>query len=306
MKIVGTLSLITVILSLIPTQSILAGDKTKSATLDCARGSLASEIDKLDRSVANVLEFTGDCVEDIVIEGHRNLTLRGVNGASVTATVFDPADENGSTTALMISRSDVTVESVTINGGRQGVQCDNRSVCILRDVDILRGFGGLAAQSQSAVDVYGSSEISGTGSGFAGIGVYGASAVNIRPHWVDGYVEGEPGYRVSGFLVGVVAQDGSFFRSDNLEVTGNAWKGMWIRRGTTAKIYSDDSLPGVQSNGWRGVEVTLNSTAHLITPISGHAEDFALGELSSAQVQDALIDGAILCYDDTARSNVCQ
>lgn len=297
--------LITAVLSLTLALSIHAGNKTKSSRIDCATGSLASAISKLDRSTSNVIEFTGDCVEDIVVEGHRDLKLIGTNAASITATVYDIDDQFGSTVALSVSRSNITVESVTLNGGAFAAKCDNRSVCVFRDVAMLRGFEALAVQSQSAVDIYGSLAITGNGVGFTGIGIYGASAVNIRPHWLEGYDPDELGYTLSGYYWGVLVQDGSFFRSDNLVVTGNADIGVKVQRGATAKLLSGSALPGIHGNGGWGVNIMNNSAAQVITPISGNGgADLAIGALSSVQ---ARIDSSTIvdCYDDTARSNAC-
>lgn len=287
------------------TSTAFAATKEKTSVVDCSRTSLAAEINKLDKTSFNVLEFSGDCIEDITVQGHKNLTLRGVGVASITATAFDPNDAFASTTALSVSRSEITIESATINGGYLGVECTDRSVCVLRDVNILRGFEALAVQSQSAADVYGNISIVGAG-GFAGIGVYGASAVNIKPNWANGYDPTEAGPTVSGFGNGVVVQDGSFFRSDNAEISGNSGRGMLVRRGAIVKVFGDSTLPGVTNNGWRGIEVTDNSAAQIVTPISGNGgEAFVLGVLSSARVAAIEIEGDIVCTDDTSRSDAC-
>lgn len=312
MKVKTVRLLILSLTSLALSTSVNAAEKSKSTTLTCPGDSLAAAISKLDRTISNTLEFSGDCIEDIRIEGHRELTLIGLDGATITATAYveNEYDEGGyitfngepfSTDPLSISRSKVIVESVTINGGKSAALCDNRSDCVFRNVTMVGGHNGLAAQSQSSVDVIGSSSI--TDSVNIGIGVYGNSSVNIRPTWADGYVEDEAGYTVSGHgFTGALVQDGSFFRSDNATFTGNFF-GVYVRRGAIAKLIADpSSLAGINEN-IIDARIQDNSTAQVSTPIGTTLQ---LGALSSAQVNTDLIPGGVTCRDDTARATSFQ
>ena len=307
MKPIKIFILANALLLLMPTLSAQAGDKTKTGSLDCGSGSLAAQIAKLDTSISNILEFTGDCVEDIVIKGHRDLTLIGLNGASITATVTDELDGNP-TTALSIFRSNFTIESVTLYSGNTGAVCNDRSSCVFRDVEVIGGWNGLAVQSQSSADLIGSSSISGSSS--IGLGVFGASSLNVRPHWSAGYDPGEEGYEISGHgWAGVLVQDGSFFRSDNATIELNG-SGVIIRRGAIAKLYGGYVLPGINNNG-TGVDIYSNSTVDIDTSIRDNANlGLGVGALTSVRVQmgNGQFSGNgqdIDCYDDTARGNVC-
>lgn len=297
MKLSKSLMSLIITLSLTPAISIYAGDKIKTASLDCTSISLGAEIAKLDRSVANVLEFTGNCNEDIVVVGHRDLTLRGLDGASITAT-------NEAAVALFISRSTITVESTTLYGGSGSASCTDRSDCVFIDVSMFGGDGVLGVQSQSSADLIGSGTISGGSS--IGVGVYGASNVNIRPTWAAGYDSEEAGYAISdNGWTGAVVQDGSFFRSDNTSYTNNGTNGLLIRRGATAKVFSGYSLPGITGNQV-GIDIYSNSTAEINVPINGNDYGLAIGALSSVKANKAPIadNGTnIECYEQPAVLN---
>lgn len=57
-----------------------------------------------------------------------------------------------------------------------------------------------------------------------GIGVYGASNINMGPNWLSGFDPAEPGPSISGHgFAGASVQDGSFFRSDNVSFTNKPW-----------------------------------------------------------------------------------
>ena len=122
---------------------VLPAFSIQAATLSvkCDKKSLATTIEKLNKSESNTINITGDCNEDIVISGHKDLTLIGHDGASITATLFDdtPGGAENSTQALNVETSNVKFQNLTINGGGSAVGCI-RSVCEFRDVTIPRGW----------------------------------------------------------------------------------------------------------------------------------------------------------------------
>jgi len=74
------------------------------------------------RSTINV---SGACHENILIQNMDELTLNGVNGASIT----DAA--NGAADVVDVDHSSVTLSGLTINGGYDGVACYYGSYCHL-------------------------------------------------------------------------------------------------------------------------------------------------------------------------------
>jgi hypothetical protein len=172
---------------------------------------------------------------------------------------------------LVVSdESRVTVETLTISGGfAQNITCVGRSRCVLRNVTVEGGGGGIGVQDQSAADILGASVIrNSTG---AGVGVYGASAVNIRPEpWITGQ---EVGPVISGHAgQGAWVQDGSFLRSDNTTFSGNGI-GIVAQRNAVLKIYSSasqSSIGGVINNTGDGIIAKWSATASVSVPISGN------------------------------------
>ena len=167
-----------------------AADKAKTKTIDCSTDSLEAEIAKLDPSVANVVEFTGDCVGPVTIQGQADLTLIGVDGASISG-VYAPGDTLSSVTALDVLDSRVTLQNATVNSGLYGLFCTDRSTCTLRDVVVQGGHYGVAAQDQSAMEILGATQILDHENW--GVSAFGASSVNMRPNWEAGFDPAEPG-----------------------------------------------------------------------------------------------------------------
>jgi hypothetical protein len=260
--------------------SLQAGD----TSVKCDKKSLADTIAKLDKSVPNTVIITGDCNEDIVISGYKDLTLNGLGGASISATVFNPADFGASTTALSVENSNVTLRNLTINGGRDAVSCFSRSVCTLHDVTIPSGWGGAGAQEQSTLNIYGSSSI--TGLLGTAVGVFGASRVNMSPAaWGSGWDPADAGPVLSGNDLGLHVQDGSFFRSDNVSITHNA-TGIFAQRNAMLKIFSrpEAGLPGLSFNTYEGIFMQLGVALQIGLPITDNGGDgIWIGALSSAQ-----------------------
>jgi hypothetical protein len=266
------------------------------AEVDCNVGTLQSAIDKLDKSTANTLDILGNCTEDVVVAGYVDLTLIGMEGASLTATVFDDtpwSEENPdaagrqySTVALLVETSNVTIHNLIINGGSAAAGCIHRSTCEFRDVTIPRGWDGVYATDHSQLYIFGSSMITTNGLG-RGVAAFNSSHIIIGPDTIYRFNHAEDaGPVITGNSVGVQVQDGSFFRSDNVTITDNHW-GIYAQRNATLKVYNQaPEVLGVSNNTDIGIFVDLSSTAHIGVPINDNGGDgIQVGPLSS--VQDA-------------------
>lgn len=303
---------LSLIISTAPTQ---AGDKPKTSVVDCTSKSLAAEIEKLDRSAANVLEFTGDCAEPITISGHRDLTLIGVDGGSISG-IYVAGDSLSSVTTLEVRDSRVTVQDAVINSGNYGLLCTERSTCILRDVTVQGGHDGVAGQDQSAISILGSSQV--IDSENLGVAAFGASSINVRPNWDSGLDGAEAGPVVSGHSTGVWVQDGSFFRSDNATISGNTF-GVQAQRDAVIKMFvsydfvnGEYAVPGagVNDNAGYGIQVHRNSSAQIGLPVTNNGgAGIRLGALSYLQNAGLYFEGNggdnVSCEDVTAVSNFC-
>jgi hypothetical protein len=269
----------------LPAVSAHAGN----VSVDCSKKSLATEIGKLTTVATNTVQISGNCVEDIVIDGHLNLTLVGNGAASISAT--DPG-----TTAVSVNNSQVTFQDLTLNGGASAAGCDNRSICIFRDVTVQGGQSGLTAQGQSAIDIIGASSI--VGSTGSGVGVYGASSVNMRPTWANGFDGAELGPVISGHEVGVIVQDGSFLRTDNVTIADNGL-GIEARRNATIKVFGNGSGAVISGNSGWGIRVTQSSVGQIIEDFTGNGTAVVVGPLSYVTVQGGT-------YTDNGSDASCQ
>jgi hypothetical protein len=262
------------------------------ATVDCnKRQTITAAIAKFDRSVANTVTVSGACTENVVVNGHRDLTLTSAAGATITA-----ADVNLSTVSVL-GTSRLTMFDIEVNGGDTGVSCDDRSVCILRAVDIFGGFTGLALQKQSSADVLDGSIRNSTNTG---VGVFGASSVNIRSDLSASPV------LISGHPVGIQVQDGSFLRTDNALITENQ-TGVNADRGAVIKILGNSQGQSqVINNTVSGVQVRA-STAQLSGVISGNPEGVIVRQLSYVTFIQATVTGntgySVRCAHSTAITN---
>lgn len=230
-----------------------------TVSVDCTKkgASINDALAKLDRSLSNTVNISGPCTENVVVNGHRDLSLVANGAASLSAL------NAGNATLRVVGSSRINASGFTINGGSVGVECDDRSVCVLNSVNLVGGSsGGLSLQKQSSVDVFDGSIVN---SGGTGVGVYGASSINIRSDASPNPVV------ISGHSTGIFAQDGSFVRVDGATISGND-SGAFGDRGAVLKLLgttiTGNTYQGVivrastlqisgsvANNGWHGIEV---------------------------------------------------
>ena len=279
-----------VILCMLPVGSAVAA---KAINVDCSKKSLAAKLASLDKAKVNVVNVVGTCVEDLVIEGFKDLSLIGDGSTNLSATVFDPADQSLSTTALTVENSHLSLSSLTINSGAEGLRCFSRSVCNLEDVTVEGGHSGISYQHQSQGDIIGNSAIQNSLN--IGIGIFGASSVNLRP---EPFFNPGTGPIITGHgSGGVFMLDGSFLRMDGVSITNNGL-GILARRNSIIKMFNGE----LSNNASVGLILTASSTAQLFTEILGNGGDgVALGTLSYATLAAATITGntglSVNCQD---------
>jgi len=194
-----------------------------NVTVDCSKkASVSTALGKLDRSVANTITIVGTCTEDVLVSGHRDLTIVGSAGAGIAAA------STSSIAVYIESNSRVTLRDLAISGGQQSVYCGGRSTCILNSLSIQAGTGnGVSIQSQSSADVIGNTSI--TGPTQTGLGVFGASSANVGPN------VNISGATANGGGTAVFVQDGSFLRADGGNFSGND-NGVFADRGAVVKL----------------------------------------------------------------------
>jgi len=232
-----------------------------SAIVDCGkRGGIQAALDKFDKSLANSLTLVGTCTEVVTVSGHRDLTIIGGTGVSLTAPVQTIA-------TLRILGSRVAVRDLVVSGGglaNSAVSCDDRSVCILENVSARDAGTGVGAQKQSSIDIIGSPATVISGNSNAGIGVYGQSSANIT----QAVALDQPGITISGNGTGIQAIDGSFVRVENAQIINNSSDGIFGDRGVVYKVFGTN----VSGNG-RGAFIRASTLQ--VGPQFGFAATFA-------------------------------
>ena len=254
-------------------------------SVDCSKKgtTLTSALAKLSKSVANTVTISGTCTEDVSVSGYADLTLIGKPGANITGTLIP----SGGTT-LTVGGSRITVQSLTINGGPSagatGASCTDRSLCVFANV-VIQGGGpgqtGLFLQNQSSADILGATVIRNNDTG---LGVFGASTVNMKPD-----VDGAPGPVISGNgFVGAFVQDGSFLRTDDVRITANG-TGVVAQRGAVIKILSDNGFGSVDSNAGDGIVVRASVAQVGVDLTNNGGNGVFIRQLAFATVLDGFI-----------------
>ena len=253
-----------------------------AVAVDCSKKgtTLTAAIAKLTKNVSNTVTISGTCTEDVSVSGHTDLTLVGNPGAAITGTLTPSAG-----TTLTVSGSKITVQSLTINGGPSefatGASCTDRSICVFANVVIQAGGPsqtGLSLQNQSSADVLGASLIRNNDTG---LGVFGASTVNMRPN-----VDGAPGPVISGNgSVGAIVQDGSFLRTDDVRITGNG-TGVIAQRGSVIKILDETGFGSVDNNAGDGIVVRSSNAQVALNVVDNGGNGVFIRQLAFATVFD--------------------
>lgn len=268
----------------------------KTINVNCNNKSLATKLANLNKTKSHTVNVKGTCTEDLVISGFKHLTIAGNPTATLAATVFDPLDQSLSTTALSVENSKLSLRSLTINSGAEGIRCFARSVCDLEDVVVDGGHSGMSYQDQSLGFIKGASAIQNSLG--IGLGIFGASSVNLRP---EPFVAGGSGPTISGHgSVGVAMLDGSFLRGDGATISGND-VGILGRRNVILKFFDGGGITGNASDG---ISLTASSTGQIITNVTlNGGNGVTVGTLTYLTVGGATITGntglSVSCQDAT-------
>ncbi|MEM7358232.1 MAG: hypothetical protein AAF431_04010 [Pseudomonadota bacterium] len=268
--------------------------QAKTVNVNCDNKSLANKLANLNKNKSHTVNVKGTCTEDLVITGFKHLTIAGNPTATLAPTVYDPADAAASTVTLTVEDSNLTLRSLTVNAGSEGIRCYLRSICDLEDVIVESGHNGMSYQDQSQGFIRGASAIQNSLG--IGLGIFGASSVNLRPEPFPG---GGPGPTISGHgSAGVAMLDGSFFRADEATISGNDI-GILGRRNVIVKFFNGGGITGNTSDG---ISLTASSTGQLITDVTLNGGNGAsVGTLSYLTVAGSTITAntglSVSCLD---------
>jgi hypothetical protein len=256
---------------------LLLGSTANAATLwvNCGASSGLTSINAAlkalqsseSRGPANI-NVSGACHENILVQHMNDVTLKAVNGASITDAT------NGAADVIDVDQSlNFTLSGFTITGGYDGVSCYGESHCRLIDNTI-------------------------QGAASDGVGVYTLAWARVEGGVLQNnrwtgllVVRGDAvanGVKIQGNFAGIDIEDGARVNlSGPLVVTGNKGSGILVVGNSTVACFRCTST----ANGADGIRLQLGGAATIYSygqpaTISGNKESgVSLGDLSKAYFQ---------------------
>jgi Right handed beta helix region len=224
----------------------------------------------------STIKVSGACNENVVIQSTDRLTLTGLPGASIT----DASGGSLDTVQIADSRS-VIVNNFTINGGAEGIDCVDGSLCRLNGNTIqgAADAGVIVGAIDAAVITGGVLENNGYGLRVVNGGRAKAQDMTIQNNTVGG-VEIRSGSAVNTNATIMNNGGSGMFVTHNgtltclgCNVTGNAILGIILRRNSTARFFGGSVITG---NTGGGVLLTEESSAIFAGPsnVTGNAGGF--------------------------------
>jgi hypothetical protein len=209
----------------------------------------------------HTITVSGVCNENVVIQSIDRLTLTTVNGASIN----DPTGGNLSTVTIDDSR-DVAINGFAINGGADGVDCQDGSVCRLNGNTIqgaVNGYGVGVFFSQLFLD---GGMLQNNYTGLAVINGASAKAMNVTIRNNSNGIE----IRAQSFVntaamitantaTGVFVHESGMLSCPGCQITGNGDIGVILRRNASARLYNGFAITG---NTGGGILLTEESSAY--------------------------------------------
>lgn len=212
----------------------------------------------------STINVSGTCNEDVVIQSMDRLTLNAVNGASIN----DPSGGNVPTVTIDDSR-DVTINGFTINGGEDGIDCQNGSLCRLTGNTVENSpNAGIGVWAFSEADISGGTLV---GNGFAGLQMANgakvrANGVTVQNNWrgvmVDNaaFLQFNIGAIQANPDIGLWVANGSTIVCLACSITGNGGDGVHAQQGASVRFQANFGTPSstyrVTQNGGAGVSLT--------------------------------------------------
>ena len=289
-----------------------ASSVAEDVTVDCGKKnkSISAELAKLPALGPHTIWVSGECHEAVVIDRRDDLTIVGMDGASI----HDPTPENpNDNNVVLISESSrIQLENLKIYGGIDGVVCGMFSSCRLLNLEVANATEEGIAFSRSRGSIEGSTIIRNNGHGVilwsqSTVLVVGdPSRVSIRDNenW---------GLRLLDNSVlllhttdvtdnggdGISADLGAEFRLQDVTVTGNVGGGVWLRSAT-----GQFNAVNITGNAGPGVWVGKLSFADF-----AGARNSVTGNLSGTDIHCASLtattEGAIQASTDVGGTTNC-
>jgi hypothetical protein len=212
----------------------------------------------------NTINVSGNCRDNLVIDGFDRLTLATKTGASIS-------DHSGGALPVVFvhDSQSFTLQGFTINGGADGIDCLGASVCYLRSNTVQSSLGqqgvGVGGSSrailigntiqnntQRGMTVNGGGQVfsnSDTFSGNASAAIVANSGTHFTADISSITNNGSDG------SAAVVVTDHSGARLISCTISGNKGDGVDVQRGSEARFDAYDGPGAVTANSGAGVVV---------------------------------------------------
>lgn len=243
-----------------------AAAAAEEVIVDCGKKkqSISAALAGLPKQGPHTIRVRGECHELVVIDRRDDLTIVGMDGASI----FDPTPEENpenerDLVVLITESSRIQLENLGIYGGSNGVVCMMFSSCRLVDLEVAGATGEGISISRSRGSVEGNTVLRDNG---AGMYLYSQSTVlmyndpgrvTIRDNaWEGLHLQDNSVLLLGGADVidngadGISADLGAEFRLQGVTVTGNGINGVSMR--SASGRFSGVTITG---NGGDGVRV---------------------------------------------------
>ena len=254
-----------------PVLLLMLGPMAEAATLQVNCGAKAglitigAALNVVKFAGASTVNVSGTCHENVVVQSLDRLTLNAEHGASIN----DPSGGNLSTVTIDDSR-DVAINGFTINGGADGIDCQDGSVCRLNGNTVqgaVNGYGVGVFFSQLFLD---GGTLLNNGTGLAAINGANAKATNVTIQNNSNGIE----IRTQSFVNttatisgntagGVYVHESGTLSCPGCQITGNSGIGLILRRDSSARLYSTYAVTG---NTGGGILLSEESSAYFPAP----------------------------------------
>jgi Right handed beta helix region len=210
-------------------------------------GSINSVLARLDPARTWILEVSGTCKENVVVQSFENLTLIAKPGASIN-------DNSGGNLDVVdvFDTHEFSMQGFSVNGGSSGVGCGDYSLCRFSGNTVQGSTGDGIFVARSRASMQGDTLQNNAGRGLAVIN--GGVAITVGVNFQGNGAEG------------VVANVGSTLIASNVISQNNSGAGIRVSNHSTLRLI-DSTLTG---NPGAGVSVNSSSEANFVTNITGN------------------------------------
>jgi hypothetical protein len=206
----------------------------------------------------NTILVSGNCRENVVIQGMDNLTLTAQNGASIS----DRSQGNADVLDIVDSRR-VSLNGFTINGGANGVVCAGASLCRFsgNTVEGSLNYGVIVANSEATLSGDTLQDHADRGLSIINGGQADADAITVQRNGDGIFLNTRGTLVLSNSTVqgnqnrGIVATTSSTIRLLASVVTANAGDGVRLQQSSQARFDNFAGTNSITNNGGPGVDL---------------------------------------------------